>query len=218
MDNMEIYKRFADVPKEAQKEIAAGRLKGMTDINPMWRIRCLTEAFGPCGIGWKVRITNKEIVQGANGEAVAIVDAYLQIKVDGEWSDPIEGTGGASFVASEKNGLRTSDEAFKMAYTDALSVCCKLLGIGANVYWQGGRTKYSGESIEEKAQRFNGGEPPKLVCEDCGHVVIGYTGANGKPVSPEKHIAAARQRYGKVLCLDCVMKRRAEESNAYARN
>lgn len=50
MDNMIYYKAFCNTPTEAQKPIAAGRLKGFTDINPMWRFKALTEVFGPCGI------------------------------------------------------------------------------------------------------------------------------------------------------------------------
>ena len=50
MDDMTIYNLARSVPDEAQKPIAAGRLKGMTDINPMWRIKRLTEIFGPCGL------------------------------------------------------------------------------------------------------------------------------------------------------------------------
>lgn len=212
MNNMELFTRYAEVPREAQKKITGGRLNGMTDINPMWRIRSLTEAFGMCGVGWYADVTDKHIERGANDEAVAVVDVSLYVKVDGEWSKPIQGTGGASFISKERNGLYTSDEAFKMAYTDAMSVCCKMLGMGANVYWDGGRTKYS-QSAEPKPA-----DPPKLVCEECSRVVVGYSGANGKPVSPERHIAAAKEKYGKVLCLDCVMKHRAEESNADAGN
>ena len=51
MDNMKIYETARVVPDNAKKAISAGRLKGMTDINPMWRIKKLTEMFGPCGIG-----------------------------------------------------------------------------------------------------------------------------------------------------------------------
>ena len=50
MDNMTLYQLLRKVPDEAKKPIQAGRLKGMTDINPMWRIKKLTETFGPCGI------------------------------------------------------------------------------------------------------------------------------------------------------------------------
>lgn len=143
MENLEIYNQIKEVPDEAKKKITGGRLRGMTDIKPMWRIQKLTEMFGICGFGWKAPITNKQIIEGANGEKVAIVDINLFIKVDGEWSEPIEGTGGSSFVSKESNGLYTSDECFKMAYTDAISVACKSLGMGADVYW--GDSKYGND-------------------------------------------------------------------------
>lgn len=145
MNNLDIYNKVRVVPKEAQKTISAGRIKGMTDINPMWRIKTLTEQFGMCGIGWKYNITDKRIIDGANGTQCAFVDIDLFIKVNGEWSEAIQGTGGSSFISLENGGKTyyTSDECFKMALTDALSVACKALGIGADVYWAGGRTKYT---------------------------------------------------------------------------
>ena len=149
MDNMSIYERVKEVPKDAQKEIQAGRLKGMTDINPMWRIEKLTEVFGVCGIGWYTEITNKWIEEGAGGEKCAFVQINLFVKVDGEWSKPIEGIGGSSFIAAQKSGLYTSDECYKMAYTDAISVACKALGFGANIYWKKkNETKY--DKVEPK--------------------------------------------------------------------
>lgn len=140
--NLKIYNSVRTVPENAKKQIKGGRLSGMTDINPMWRIKTLTEQFGVCGIGWKYAITDKRLEHGANGEIAAFVDIDLYIKVDGEWSEPIPGTGGSSFVAKERNGLYTSDECFKMALTDALSVACKALGFAADVYFEKDRTKY----------------------------------------------------------------------------
>lgn len=153
-DNLKIYNLIKEVPDEAQKKITGGRLNGMTDIKPMWRIEKLTEIFGMCGFGWKTEIKNKEIIEGANGEKIAIVDINLYVKQDGEWSDAIEGTGGSSFIANERNGLYTSDECYKMAYTDALSVACKSLGMGANVYW--GDSKYNTNKIttQEEAKNY----------------------------------------------------------------
>lgn len=141
-DNLRIYNAARQVPAEAQKAIAGGRLKGMTDINPMWRIKKLTEIFGPCGIGWKYRLVNREFVTGQNGEISCFVDIELNVCEGGKWSDPIPGTGGSMFVVQERNGLYTDDEAPKKALTDALSVACKALGIGADVYFAGDRTKY----------------------------------------------------------------------------
>lgn len=151
MGNLDIYNRIAEVPKTAQTTIAAGKLKGFTDINPMWRIKMLTEIYGPCGIGWYTELIDKRIEKGGSDlRQVAVVDINLYVKNGAEWSKPIFGTGGSMFVNIFKEKEETSDEAFKMAYTDALSVACKALGMGANVYWKNGRSKYS--SAEESKE------------------------------------------------------------------
>ena len=142
-DNLKIYNSVRSVPENAKKQIKGGRLSGMTDINPMWRIKTLTEHFGACGFGWKYTIKNKHLEEGANEEIAAFVDVDLYIKIDGEWSEAIPGTGGSTFVAKERNGMYTSDECFKMALTDAISVACKALGVGADGYWEADRTKYN---------------------------------------------------------------------------
>ncbi len=157
-DNLKIYEKVRAVPQTAQKEIAAGRLKGKTDINPMWRIKKLTEQFGPCGVGWYTIDRKKWTEQGANGEIAAFVDIDLFVKIDGEWSKAIPGTGGSMFVSEEKNGLYTDDEAFKKAYTDAISVACKALGIGADVYWSKDSTKYTPRGSGDE-NGGNGGSP-----------------------------------------------------------
>lgn len=141
MENLSIYNKYREVPPEAKKEIKGGRMNGKTDINPMWRIKCLTEQFGPCGIGWYYKPVRKWLEQCGN-EIAAFVDIELFVKVDGEWSAPISGTGGSMFAANEKNGIYVSDECYKMATTDAISVACKQLGFGADVYWQADKTKY----------------------------------------------------------------------------
>ena len=144
MGNLDIYESAREVPETAKKTIGAGRLKGMTDVNPMWRIKKLTELFGPCGIGWYIRPVSKW-TESSGDEIKAFVDVELYIwdKEKNSWSQPICGTGGSSLVSKEKSGLYVSDECYKMAYTDAISVACKMLGIGADVYWQQDRTKYS---------------------------------------------------------------------------
>lgn len=180
MDNLVIYNQIKEVPKEAQKPITGGRLNGMTDIKPMWRIEKLTEVFGPVGLGWYTKTLKKELIEGANGEKIAIVDIELfvnykqpyQLEKD-LWSNGIEGSGGSSFISKEKNGFYTSDECFKMAYTDALSVACKALGMGASVYW--GDSKYSqkseptkedAESYEFKSGKHEGWSLKRVVEED----------------------------------------------------
>lgn len=144
MNNLDIWEKGREVPETAKKPIQGGRLSGMTDINPVWRIKKLTELFGICGIGWKTDDVFLTQIEGANGEVMAQVNLKLCIKVDGEWSAPIFGTGGSLLIAQERGGARTNDEAWKMAYTDALSVACKMLGIGADVYFAKDATKYTG--------------------------------------------------------------------------
>lgn len=142
MEKMDIYNRVRSVPDEAKKAISAGRLKGMTDINPMWRIKKLTEEFGPCGIGWWTKVTDRW-TETVGDETCAFVDLELYIKVGDEWSKPITGSGGSKLATKERSGIYVSDECYKMAETDALSVACKKLGIGADVYFSADRTKYS---------------------------------------------------------------------------
>ena len=153
MDNLKIYNTVREVPPEAKKNIAGGRLKGMTDINPMWRIKKLTEVFGVCGIGWKYEIVDRWIETAmAKDEITANIIINLYIKAEnGEWSEPIPGIGGSMLVASESKGLYVNDECYKMALTDAISVACKALGMGADVYWDKDTTKYN----DTKKDNFN---------------------------------------------------------------
>lgn len=156
--NMKIYEATRHVPPEAKKPIPAGRLKGYTNINPMWRIKTMTEQFGICGIGWRVEITKQWLEPSDSGEVSAFCNINLYIKVDGEWSEAIPGTGGAKYVVQEKSGKYVDDEAFKKAETDAISVACKMLGIGADVYWAEDRTKYD---TPEEPQRIERRDDPQ---------------------------------------------------------
>lgn len=163
VENLRFYEMMRSVPQEALKQIKGGRLSGMSDINPLFRIKVMTKAFGPCGIGWKYEITKQwhetfaydaieyEIVNGVSTpkkvqrtEIKAFCNINLYIKVSGEWSEPIPGLGGSTVMTYEKSGYYVSDEADKMALTDAMGVAMKALGVAADVYWEGGRfeTKY----------------------------------------------------------------------------
>lgn len=148
MGNMDIYNSLKEVPQEAKKKISGGKLNGFTDVNPMWRIKKLTELFGVCGFGWYTEITNRWIEKGSDGKEAAFVEINLYVKQGGEWSKPIIGVGGSMFVNVFKEKPDTSDEAFKMAYTDAISVACKALGMAADVYYEKDRTKYNANGPE----------------------------------------------------------------------
>ena len=133
-ENLALYNEVRSVPDEAKSRITGGRMNGKTSIDPMWRIKVLTEQFGPCGLGWYY-VPVKNWVEPAGEELLVFVDIELYVKFGDEWSKPIHGIGGGKLISKEVRGLNVSDECYKMAVTDALSVVCKQLGIGADVYW-----------------------------------------------------------------------------------
>lgn len=209
MDNMEIYEKVRSVPESACKAFSNGRFSG-TDINPMWRIKALTEVFGPAGLGWYYDVVS-ERAETYKDNVIAIVDIKLYVKYDGEWSKPIYGTGGNVL----QRGNTVSDEGYKMALTDALSVAAKALGVGADVYFSKDKTKYMespsstaaaapstrgegfGERIATSAppprndSRQQAAQDRTYRCMRCGDPV-------------DKAVAAySYKTFGQVLCREC---------------
>ena len=107
MDNLKLYNKVREVPTEALKKINAGRLKGMSDINPMWRIKALTEEFGMCGIGWYYTIDKQWLERSDENNICAFVNITLYIKQDKEWSQGIAGTGGSKLLSKESSSNYT---------------------------------------------------------------------------------------------------------------
>lgn len=150
-DNLKTWDAVAKPPKEALKQIGGGRLKGMTDIKPQWRYKVMTEQFGPCGVGWKYTITKEWTEPGSHDQLLCFVNVDLFFKHGegsesggGVWSDAVPGSGGSMLVTKESAGLHTSDEGFKMALTDALSVAMSRIGVAAEIYmgnWTGSKYK-----------------------------------------------------------------------------
>jgi len=158
---LRLYESLRAVPKEAQKPFDNGRFKG-TDINPMWRIKRMTEIFGPCGLGWYVEVVHRSLEHSTDGKTVcAFIGLNLFVKVDGEWSKPIYGEGGNTMCSFNKkwSSIDTSDEAFKMAYTDAFSNATKQLGLGADVWFENDTkhsTKYDLQTERKNAKEDSG--------------------------------------------------------------
>lgn len=202
MNNMEIWQRFCTTPKEAQKPIDAGRLKGFTDINPMWRFKALTEAFGPCGIGWKIDIKDYRIEDGASGERKAFVFITISYKQGDSWSDPVPGFGGASFVSKEKSGLYTNDECFKMALSDAIGTACKALGMSADIFFAKDRSKYTAppEQPEQKKQEQ---QKKAILCQKCGQEIKKVEFRNGSNRTAQQIIEYSEKQFGVPLCYGC---------------
>ena len=158
---IDIYESLAQPPKSALRQIEAGKLKGKTDINPQWRYKAMTEAFGLVGIGWKYEVRKLWTEQGAGAEKLAFAQVAVYIKDGDAWSDPIEGIGGSRLVQLEKGAAVSNDEGYKMAVTDAFSTALKMLGVAADIYagrWDG--TKYNDEPQTPPQQQSTPQQPP----------------------------------------------------------
>ena len=105
MSHLDLYNAVRSVPSNAKKTIEAGKLKGKTDINPVWRIKTLTEQFGPCGIGWGYCIDKLWHLPAANGEVAAFCDITLWYIQDGKRGE-IPGTGAIPWVKSRPSTSR----------------------------------------------------------------------------------------------------------------
>ena len=186
MNNLDIFNGVRKIPAEALKQINAGRLKGMSDINPMWRIKTLTELFGASGDGWYFdKVTYS--VHPIKDELVVMCEGYLNYRNPdtGEWGKPVYGVGGSKMAVSESKGLYIDDEAYKKAYTDMQSVACKALGIGADIYWSKDSTKYTSagdtpQKIEEHAVKTLNRAMQAKMTEDEAQAMAFYNLLRGK--------------------------------------
>lgn len=152
-NNLRFYDQGRSVPKNAQKQFDTGRFKG-TDINPMWRIKKLTEMFGPVGFGWYTEIVRQVEIPAGEDNMMVFVDINLYVKEGDTWSKPIFGSGGNTI----KTKGRGDDEGYKKAYTDALSIACKALGIGADIWYS---ADVNADYSSKYANMYNDDEKPK---------------------------------------------------------
>ena len=182
-ENTLLWDALKRPPTGALREIRGGRLNGKTDINPQWRMQAMTEQFGPVGDGWRYTIDRLWLEPATEGQVAAFAQVSLYFRwPEGEWCDPIPGIGGSMFIEQERGGLHTSDEAFKMAVTDALSVAMKALGVAADIYaglWDG--SKYRDMPANAPQNPLAAPKPPQAV---------GDAGAHESPAEGGKSVNA----------------------------
>lgn len=125
-ENTVIWNRCSTTPSEYLKAFKRGGGFSGKSIDPTYRIRLLTELFGPCGVGWGF-VQEDQWSDGGSGAYVVYVRGHLWYMHEGERRQTMSHTGGT--VAD-----RAPDEVYKMAETDSLGKCCLDLGVGADVY------------------------------------------------------------------------------------
>lgn len=133
-NNLKIWNDIKRPPSSVLKKIDFGYLKGKSDINPQWRLMAMTQAFGMVGHGWTYRIVRTWSETGGDGQVMAFSEVAVKTKLNGEWGEEFFGTGGSTIVELSKGNLKSNDEGYKMATTDALSVAFKAVGVAADIY------------------------------------------------------------------------------------
>lgn len=154
MSNLEIWNKVSQAPEWALTSIQGGRLKGKTDINPMWRNMCMTETFGMCGVGWKYEIVKTwthELKDNPTVTVFVLVNVY--VKQSDKWSEPIPSVGGDVLAEMQKGSLFVNDDCYKMAITDALGKAFAMLGVAANTYRKA-ESKYSRQNEQKQEPKI----------------------------------------------------------------
>lgn len=130
MENTELWDKLGKTdPAHTKGFTRGGGFKG-TAIKPMFSYRRMTEEFGPCGIGWGVGEPSFQVVPA--GDEILV---FCTVSVwHGKPEQAVFGVGGDKVVVKQSNGLRSDDEAFKKAFTDAVTNGLKLIGVGADVH------------------------------------------------------------------------------------
>lgn len=130
-DNTALWDKLGKTdPKHTKSFKRSGGFSG-TAIKPMWAYRRMTEEFGPCGKGWGVFAPSFEVVNGADGEVLVYCTASIWYEQPGQMAF---GVGGDKVVGKNRHGLTGDDEAFKKAFTDAITNALKMIGVGADVH------------------------------------------------------------------------------------
>ena len=143
-----IWDQLKRVPADQLKGFnRAGGFKG-TAIKPMWTIHRMTEVFGACGEGWGMNEPTFQVIPAGN-ETLVFCTVGVWTAQGARRSSPVYGVGGDKVLTMGSNGAFIDDEAFKKAYTDALTNALKHIGAGADVHmglWDG--NKYVDEGKE----------------------------------------------------------------------
>lgn len=153
MENTVLWDKLGKTdPAHTKSFTRGGGFKG-TAIKPMFSYRRMTEEFGPCGIGWGVGEPSFQVVPA--GDEILV---FCTVSVwHGKPDQMVYGVGGDKAVVKQSSGIRSDDEAFKKAFTDAVTNGLKLIGVGADVHMgMFDDSKYVNAMREEFA-----GEPPQ---------------------------------------------------------
>lgn len=184
MENLKTWERFADIDPKFTKAITGKAYKG-TSPNPQYVVKCLTELFGPVGIGFGWSVIAEDFTQLGqetlhwcrisfwHTDRANTFESYGQTKAAYQ-------TAGGKFMVDE--------DAPKKSLTDAIIKAASHVGIAANIFlgrWDD--QKHVAEvNAEYRAEERKAAQPHverrPAVSEDAIAEACGYlTGADDLP-------------------------------------
>jgi hypothetical protein len=134
MSNLYLWDKLKKTdPSHTKPFTRAGGFSG-TSVRPIYSLEKMTETFGPCGIGWGMTPPEYQLVPGPDNTTLVFCTVGLWYVENARRSELVFGVGGDSVVVTTAKGIRGDDEAFKKAYTDALTNAMKHIGMSADIH------------------------------------------------------------------------------------
>ena len=128
-NHLDLWNRFADIDPAFTKPITGKDYRG-TSPNPHYVIKCLTEMFGPVGVGFGWEVEQDEFTP--IGEEVL---HWCRIRFwHTDRSNGFSAYGQTKALMKTKNGLRLDEDAPKKSLTDAITKAASKIGIAANIF------------------------------------------------------------------------------------
>ena len=129
-NNLRHWDRFADIDPKYTKAITGKAYRG-TSPNPQYVIKCLTDMFGPVGIGFGWRVV-AESFESLGGETLH----WCRIEFwHSDRANTYESYGQTKAAYTAKDGRVVVDEdAPKKSLTDAIIKAASHIGIAANIF------------------------------------------------------------------------------------
>lgn len=154
-DNLKIWDQFADIDPKFTKPITGKDYSG-TSANPQYMIKCLTELFGPIGIGFGWDVVAESIERFGD-------TAIHWCRIDFWHTDranTFQAYGQTKMAYMTRGGnayLKVDEDAPKKSLTDAVTKAASQVGIASNIFlgrWDD--SKY----VEEVNAKFRDDEKP----------------------------------------------------------
>lgn len=158
MGNLDLWNRHADIDPKFTKPITGKQYKG-TSPNPQYVIQCLTDMFGPVGVGFGWDVLAEDFTP--LGDEIL---HWCRIRFwHTERAHGWESYGQTKALMKTRNGPMLDEDAPKKSLTDAIIKAASHVGVASNIFlgrWDD--QKY----IAAVKAGFSDGEEPKPSGDD----------------------------------------------------